>query len=457
MSKKIYVENKKFKDGTCEFNPLDKSELLIYENDNSLTEHFCYDLIELSNTDSKNEHRINSVKINDILIKTLILNYDKYKTINSLQGDREQNDKKSLNLKIDKNNFIKIPNKIDASVNKTTSHKIPKNIIQIYDKSSYLHPVIYNNVMKILKINPEYTYIFITDNEAKELIKKHFDNNTLNTFLKLRIGAAKADFIRYLALYVYGGIYLDLDSDINTKLIDFIPTSAEFIFFHNFDNDPKITQWIIMVEPNHIIIKKIIGEMIRRINNGETNIFIATGPTLFTDVIYNHINNTNIYNFKNIFSDNERRNFLEQLKLHEEFMNGLFYKLDVYRHCFKFRFEDYRDHMIYSNNEKYSINCNIFEDSVLKLKDFVITKHTNNIGEFCSILLKNEKCSENKNDKNIGFIWFLNNYDEEIIFCNEYKIKPKMGTLILFPSSCHFQYQEINTNDKAIYIIKGYF
>jgi hypothetical protein len=54
------------------------------------------------------------------------------------------------------------------------------------------------------------------------------------------------------------------------------------------------------------------------------------------------------------------------------------------------------------------------------------------------------------------YIWFLNDYDGEIIFWNEYRIIPKCGKFIMFPISWCFPYQEIIHSDANKYIVYGY-
>lgn len=57
----------------------------------------------------------------------------------------------------------------------------------------------------------------------------------------------------------------------------------------------------------------------------------------------------------------------------------------------------------------------------------------------------------------IGFIWFLNTSDDdELIFWDNYKIKPTAGTLLLFPISWCFPYKEIIANNSQKIIIYGY-
>jgi len=57
----------------------------------------------------------------------------------------------------------------------------------------------------------------------------------------------------------------------------------------------------------------------------------------------------------------------------------------------------------------------------------------------------------------LRFIWFMNDYDGEILFPNNHKIIPKKGKLIIFPASWVFPYEEINNKSAEIIMITGYF
>jgi hypothetical protein len=57
----------------------------------------------------------------------------------------------------------------------------------------------------------------------------------------------------------------------------------------------------------------------------------------------------------------------------------------------------------------------------------------------------------------LRFIWFMNDYDGVIIFCNNLKIIPKKGKLIIFPASWTFPYEEINNKSSEIITISGFF
>jgi mannosyltransferase OCH1-like enzyme len=233
-----------------------------------------------------------------------------------------------------------------------TEYKISKNFIQTY-KDNHIHDTIYDNIMSILDKNKDFNYYLITDDIGVELINEHFDKYTLDAYNRLNIGAAKGDFLRYIAMYVYGGVYLDLDSSIKLSLSSFIKPEAEFIFF--VDGDCNVQQWCFMVAPKNPIMLNLIKEMVTRIYDEERNIFLATGPTLFTDVVYNSMNNTNIYNSKLIIPKAER---MKSFMKNKNFMNGMMiYENDEtinFRNNFHFRMINYSEDMLY-NNDKYIV------------------------------------------------------------------------------------------------------
>jgi mannosyltransferase OCH1-like enzyme len=245
-----------------------------------------------------------------------------------------------------KNNKIKINNILNNQVN---NNEIPKIIIQTY-KNNYVNSQIASNIKNILKLNPNYNYLLITDKEAENLISSNFDNDIYQAYLKLNVGAAKGDFIRYIALYLYGGVYIDLDSSITINLDTFIDYNLDFIFF--YDHAYNLMNTPIITKKRNSILLKLIREVSKRINNNEQNIFIATGPTVFTDVVYNEITGENIYNVSKYVNEEKRKKIWLANKYYK---NGLI----VYKNKgFKFRMDNYSNNLLYDNNDKYKVTYN---------------------------------------------------------------------------------------------------
>ena len=61
-------------------------------------------------------------------------------------------------------------------------------------------------------INPEYDYFLFDDRAIESFIGKEFGERILESYRCLMVGAAKADFWRLCIVYVFGGIYFDMDA-----------------------------------------------------------------------------------------------------------------------------------------------------------------------------------------------------------------------------------------------------
>ena len=86
---------------------------------------------------------------------------------------------------------------------------IPANIFQTWH-TKILPPKMFCSISYIKKLNPNFKYYLFDDNDCREFIKTHFENDVLNAFDTLIPGAYKADLWRYCVLYIHGGIYLDI-------------------------------------------------------------------------------------------------------------------------------------------------------------------------------------------------------------------------------------------------------
>ena len=87
----------------------------------------------------------------------------------------------------------------------------------------------YEDVRYFIRNNPEYEYIFHNSYEREKFIKENFEKNVFNAYNRIVPGAYKCDLWRYCVLYIYGGIYVDIDSLCIGKLDTFINNEIEFI------------------------------------------------------------------------------------------------------------------------------------------------------------------------------------------------------------------------------------
>jgi mannosyltransferase OCH1-like enzyme len=92
------------------------------------------------------------------------------------------------------------------------------------DKFPKFHNVCVNQIKKLYQ-NEEYH--LYSGEELEEIIKSNFHVDVFAAYNKLKPYAYKADLARYCLLYLYGGLYIDL----NVYFINTIPDLDELDFF----------------------------------------------------------------------------------------------------------------------------------------------------------------------------------------------------------------------------------
>lgn len=89
---------------------------------------------------------------------------------------------------------------------------IPKNIFQIYHDKKIIKNTIINNLKEL---NPEYQYYLYDFTDGANFIKQHFNDDLADKIIlyinNLERYAHKSDLLRYCLLYIYGGVYIDVD------------------------------------------------------------------------------------------------------------------------------------------------------------------------------------------------------------------------------------------------------
>lgn len=162
---------------------------------------------------------------------------------------------------------------------------IPKTIYQTY-KTTKL-PIIFRwHIRRLRKNNPSYIYEFYDDKRASDFITEAYGNEISALFNRINIGAAKADFFRYAILYKKGGVYLDIDSLITSKIDDFIKPE-DVAVISNESNLNFFLQYVLFFEPQHPILKRTMDLMISNLrqNTYPYDTHKMTGPTVFTKAI----------------------------------------------------------------------------------------------------------------------------------------------------------------------------
>ncbi len=164
---------------------------------------------------------------------------------------------------------------------------IPKIIFQSW-KTRELKGQMAKNSEQIQKLNPNYKYMLYDDNDCRKLLLDNFGVNYANAFDTLIPGAFKCDFWRYAALYLYGGVYMDMDMELLVPLDDFIEPNDTLISVkdlrHFFVPHCNIYQAFIAVVPKHPVLLYALQISFSNIVTRRSELFdnlSITGPVIF--------------------------------------------------------------------------------------------------------------------------------------------------------------------------------
>jgi len=123
-------------------------------------------------------------------------------------------------------------------------------------------------------------------NTADQFIKEQFDERTLKAFRTCAVPAMQADFFRYCALYILGGLYIDADvKRISDDVAQFFNPSKRGILVlkqNRIANDV-----LFFAKPADPLLKRVIAIAINNIEQRKpSGVWAVTGPGIMTS-LYN--------------------------------------------------------------------------------------------------------------------------------------------------------------------------
>ena len=234
--------------------------------------------------------------------------------------------------------------KIERYNNNKNNSSIPKFIYQTYLDKSKIPSKVFDNIKKY---TIGYKNIIYDDMDCIKFLKEHYPQHILNTFNTLKRGAHKADLFRYCLLYKYGGIYLDIKTEL-IKPIDQIFTE-NYLYTVISKNNNSIYQGIIATPPNNPLFSVLIDHIV----NNKDNIKYYL---MFTTEFYKQLNILCENKVKSGFNKNKLSNI--DIYLFNEVCskngNNCYDGLDRYKLCcniydknnkiIKTRYSDYQWH-----------------------------------------------------------------------------------------------------------------
>lgn len=163
---------------------------------------------------------------------------------------------------------------------------IPKVIYQTF-KTKEIPWLTKLYIKRFRRKNKGYKYEFYDDQRVDAFIKDSFNEEIYKAYSRLQIGAAKADFFRYAVLYVYGGVYLDLDSDILVNLDNYLQEDDHAIITREKNHQNLFAQWALVFEKGHPFLERTIKYIVENIQQNKYlhDVHGMTGPTVYTRAV----------------------------------------------------------------------------------------------------------------------------------------------------------------------------
>lgn len=145
---------------------------------------------------------------------------------------------------------------------------------------------------------PDFDYTLYNNDMIVSLLEENFDKEILNSYHKLKPFAYKADLARYCILYLYGGLYVDLNILFTSrhKWIE----ELDFFAFRDMDatsdNYTSMYNGLIWSKPNSPVLKTAIDLTVKNCKNnfyGKTPSH-PTGPVVLGQAVCAHLHKLNI-------------------------------------------------------------------------------------------------------------------------------------------------------------------
>jgi len=185
--------------------------------------------------------------------------------------------------------------------------EFPKIIHQIWIQGEDKIPEkFHENISKNKENNPDWKYIIWDEPMIMQLLKET-NPEWLETYNKLKYLHQKADYGRYVILYLQGGIYIDMDAytiksldSLNSNfgeyelLVSRVNTNFLENFLSTWQMKRIINNGVIMCKPENGIMLKLIESIVKEpiCEDYDTKYMCIqriTGPKKFSNMIYDNM------------------------------------------------------------------------------------------------------------------------------------------------------------------------
>ena len=142
----------------------------------------------------------------------------------------------------------------------------------------------------VKRLMPDWKYVLMTDKDNRNLVKKYFPDY-LDLYDNLEYPIMRADIIRYMFLYIYGGVYADMDIEITKPLDDLFQDDGDVYVVESGNGGSIYTNSFLASKPGCKIWLDCLEEIRKPYPywayGKHLKVMSKTGPLMLTRVIKN--------------------------------------------------------------------------------------------------------------------------------------------------------------------------
>jgi len=180
--------------------------------------------------------------------------------------------------------FLSVPVHVPAQ------QTIPRRIIQTWP-SHFVSQSMGFAAEAVIRLNPEFEYLFYTAGEALDFVKTNF-NKYVHRAYSLLSENARADLFRYCFLYKHGGVFVPMKSVPQVPLYSYMPMTAGIVLTESIRPEAiQLPMTIMASPPLHPCIEFIIRQItwfVLSSTQGKIHMDIS-GPNKIGQTIYHYI------------------------------------------------------------------------------------------------------------------------------------------------------------------------
>ena len=232
----------------------------------------------------------------------------------------------------------------------TLFNKIPRKIWKTY-KTKDLPPRVVGFNNNWATMNQTWDLQLFDDDDIYTFLSQHFSKELMEFYNNLPLGVMKADLWRYCILYIYGGVYVDIDTECKAPIDSWFygeeyNTEDILIVTPEYSSPPSnLCNWAFIATPNHPCLKFVIDYMVDNyMKNGiDLNnyhfVHGSTGPGIFKDAVNIYLGFDKEKGFDRVYNDyifsETHRNNIQQkgVYIYDQFTFKTTYLIHINNDC----------------------------------------------------------------------------------------------------------------------------